>query len=82
MQHLFAYDWIPSFGIQYLMGIDGISFPLVVLTAFVSHAGDGRQLADHEAREGLLRAVPAARDGHDRRVSARSISSCSTCSGK
>ena len=36
MQNLFAFDWIPSFGIQYLMGIDGISFPLVVLTAFVS----------------------------------------------
>jgi NADH-quinone oxidoreductase subunit M len=36
MQHLFAYDWIQSFGIQYLMGLDGISFPLVVLTAFVS----------------------------------------------
>jgi NADH-quinone oxidoreductase subunit M len=36
MQHLFAYDWIPSFGIQYLMGTDGISFPLVVLTAFLS----------------------------------------------
>ena len=28
--------WIPSFKIQYLMGIDGISFPLVVLTAFIS----------------------------------------------
>ena len=36
MQHLFAYDWIQSFGIQYLMGLDGISFPLVVLTAFIS----------------------------------------------
>jgi NADH-quinone oxidoreductase subunit M len=36
MQHLFAYDWIPSFGIQYLMGVDGISFPLVVLTTFIS----------------------------------------------
>ncbi|MEX2168249.1 MAG: NADH-quinone oxidoreductase subunit M [Pirellulales bacterium] len=36
MQHLFAYEWIPTFGIQYLMGIDGISFPLVVLTAFIS----------------------------------------------
>ncbi len=35
MQHLFAYDWIPSFGIQYMMGIDGISFPLIVLTAFI-----------------------------------------------
>jgi NADH-quinone oxidoreductase subunit M len=35
MQNLFAFDWIPSFGIQYLMGSDGISFPLVALTAFV-----------------------------------------------
>ena len=32
------------------------------------HAGDGRQLADQEAREGLLRAVPAARNRHARRV--------------
>jgi NADH-quinone oxidoreductase subunit M len=35
MQNLFAYNWIPSFKIQYLMGTDGISFPLVMLTAFV-----------------------------------------------
>lgn len=35
MQNLFNLDWIPSFGIQYIMGIDGISFPLVVLTAFL-----------------------------------------------
>ena len=36
MQNLFAIKWIPSFNIQYLMGTDGISFPLVVLTAFLS----------------------------------------------
>src|ERR1700752_4641245 len=36
MQHLFAFPWIPSFGIQYLMGTDGISFPLIALTAFIS----------------------------------------------
>ena len=36
MQNLFAYDWIPSFKIQYLMGTDGISFPLIVLTACLS----------------------------------------------
>src|SRR5688572_27302854 len=36
MQNLFAVDWIPSFGIQYLMGTDGISFPLIALTTFVS----------------------------------------------
>jgi NADH-quinone oxidoreductase subunit M len=36
MQHLFSMPWIPTFNIHYLMGLDGISFPLVVLTAFVS----------------------------------------------
>ena len=35
MQNMFAFDWIPSFNIQYLMGTDGISFPLVALTAFL-----------------------------------------------
>src|SRR3954467_10642563 len=36
MQHLFSIPWIPTFNIHYLMGLDGISFPLVVLTTFVS----------------------------------------------
>ena len=36
MQQVFNYRWIPSFDIDYFMGVDGISFPLVVLTAFVS----------------------------------------------
>lgn len=36
MQNLFSIDWIPSFHIQYLMGLDGINFPLVLLTAFLS----------------------------------------------
>ncbi|MEM9352408.1 MAG: NADH-quinone oxidoreductase subunit M [Planctomycetota bacterium] len=36
MQAMFAVDWIPSFGVQYLMGLDGISFPLVILTSFLS----------------------------------------------
>ncbi len=36
MQSVFALKWIPSFNIQYLMGMDGISFPLVVLTSFLS----------------------------------------------
>ena len=36
MQNVFQYDWIPSFNIYYFMGVDGISFPLVVLTAFIS----------------------------------------------
>ena len=31
-QFVEAYDWIPAFGIQYKLGIDGISLVLVVLT--------------------------------------------------
>src|SRR5262245_28993411 len=36
LQNNFNYGWIPSFEIDYFMGLDGISLPLVVLTAFVS----------------------------------------------
>jgi NADH-quinone oxidoreductase subunit M len=36
LQDSFNYSWIPSFDIDYFMGLDGISLPLVVLTAFVS----------------------------------------------
>ena len=36
MQGVFNVDWIPSFDIYYNMGIDGISFPLILLTALVS----------------------------------------------
>jgi NADH-quinone oxidoreductase subunit M len=35
MQNLFSVDWIPSFGIHYTMGTDGVSFPLIVLTTFL-----------------------------------------------
>ena len=35
MQSVFQVSWIPAFNIQYFMGIDGISFPLLVLTAFI-----------------------------------------------
>ena len=36
MQNVFNVAWIPSFNISYFMGVDGISFPLVILTAVVS----------------------------------------------
>src|SRR5665213_3918683 len=29
-------DWIKAFNIQYLVGMDGLSFPLVLLTTFIS----------------------------------------------
>src|SRR4051812_18754636 len=31
LQDSFIYSWIPSFDIDYFMGLDGISFPLLVL---------------------------------------------------
>lgn len=36
MQNTFNIAWIPSFDIYYFMGLDGINFPLVVLTAVIS----------------------------------------------
>lgn len=36
MQHVVNLPWIPSFDIYYCLGLDGISFPLVILTSFLS----------------------------------------------
>src|SRR4051812_34568086 len=36
MQNVYSHSWIKSFDIYYLLGSDGISFPLVVLTTFIS----------------------------------------------
>jgi NADH-quinone oxidoreductase subunit M len=34
-----AYDWVPSIGISYIVGVDGLSLPLVVLTTFLTVLG-------------------------------------------
>ena len=36
MQNVFNIPWIPSFDIEYFMGMDGISLPLMILTGFVA----------------------------------------------
>jgi len=36
LQNAFSVDWIPSFNIYYFMGVDGISFTLLLLTSFTS----------------------------------------------
>jgi len=41
MQDVFNIPWIPAFDIHYYMGVDGISFPLVMLTALVSFLAMG-----------------------------------------
>jgi NADH-quinone oxidoreductase subunit M len=35
VQNVVMYSWIPSFEIDYFLAVDGLSFPLVLLTAFV-----------------------------------------------
>lgn len=36
MQFVERYSWIPTFNIHYFLGVDGISFPLILLTTFLS----------------------------------------------
>lgn len=36
MQLIERYDWIPSFNIHYSLGVDGLSLPLIILTAGLS----------------------------------------------
>jgi NADH-quinone oxidoreductase subunit M len=35
LQFVESYEWIPSFGIKYIVGVDGLSLLLVVLTTFL-----------------------------------------------
>ena len=39
MQFVERFSWIPSFGVQYFMGVDGLSYPLVLLTTFMCVIG-------------------------------------------
>lgn len=36
MQYVERHDWIPAFGIQYIVGVDGLSITMVLLTALLS----------------------------------------------
>ncbi|HEY1065899.1 MAG TPA: NADH-quinone oxidoreductase subunit M [Pirellulales bacterium] len=36
VQHVVALDWIPSFGVYYFLGLDGVSFWLLLMTGLVS----------------------------------------------
>lgn len=41
IQNVVQTSWIPSFDIQFFLGIDGISFPLLMLTALISFLAMG-----------------------------------------
>lgn len=36
MQFVERVPWLPEFGVEYFLGIDGISLPLIILTAFIN----------------------------------------------
>ena len=36
MQFVERYPWVPSFHVEYFLGVDGISMPLVLLTTFTT----------------------------------------------
>ena len=81
MQDTFSLPWIPSFNIDYYMGLDGISFTLV-------HADVVRQLLSMGASWNITstsRRIASCSCCWRRACWAcswRSISSCSMCSGK
>ena len=39
MQFMERADWIPSFNISYILGVDGLSLPMVILTALLCFIG-------------------------------------------
>ena len=62
-------SWIPSLGVSYHFGIDGISLVLILLTTLMGViAVVLLVLGDHGPAEGVLRPPPAAPDLHDRDV--------------
>ena len=47
------YTWIKSFNIEYFMGIDGLSVPMVLLTALLSFL-----CVAHEGKQDLEKSIP------------------------
>ena len=61
--------WIPAFGIDYYVGIDGISLLLVVLTGFLTPDRAAVVVGGRgEEGQGVLDLHPRARGGDDRRL--------------
>ncbi len=54
------FDWIPSLNIQYLLGVDGISVPMLGLTGLLSLHLDRRVVRHSESGQRIFRLLPAA----------------------
>jgi NADH-quinone oxidoreductase subunit M len=74
MQFVERHAWIPAFNVEYYLGVDGISMPLIVLTSFttvlvviagweVIQERVAQYLAAFLIMEGLMNGVFAALDG-------------------
>ena len=67
--------WIPSWGIRFTIGVDGIAVMMILLTTFImllAVVGSWTSIRSADAQ--LLRAAARAHDGHARRVhGARSL---------
>ena len=50
MQFVERMEWMPTFNIQYAVGVDGISILLVILTALLYNTSKGLSLADLVSR--------------------------------
>ena len=62
-------QWIPSIGAQYLLGMDGISLLMVLLTTLISAIAALARGDLSGADEAVLLDDPSARDGRARRIS-------------
>ena len=74
--------WIPGLGTAFHLGVDGLSLPMVFLTALLTRARGHRLAQHHRPRPPVLHAAAHARGRAHAACSSRSTSSCSTCSGR
>ena len=75
-------DWIPSIGAHYTLGIDGISFLLVMLTTVLGAISILSSWSAIKTRRRNITFCSCCCRWACWAFSCRSISSCSTCSGK
>jgi NADH-quinone oxidoreductase subunit M len=52
VQFFESYAWMPDYGVRYLVGVDGLSLLLVVLTGFLGVLVSVYQMHGHDPREG------------------------------
>ena len=73
-------DWIPveSFEVQYFLGVDGLSAPLVLLTGILGMAAVFASWSVKHRVQGVLRLAARAPDGGDGRLPRRWTSYCSS----